>query len=131
MTSKINFANTKLYKQYKNTVDGNENISRKQASLKMYRNMQLAHKSKRSDESYHYKYGCLHFIVAHNEIVWMQNGCKPHKGWKRDNKMYLKLNKELGIESDETRFNLFIRELKGNLKYNMNKLKWKLKLMWE
>lgn len=131
MTSKINFANTKLYREYKNTVDGNENISRKQASLKMYRNMQLAHKSERSDGSYYYKYGCLHFIVDDSMIVWIQNGCKPHKGWKLDSKMYLKLNKELEIESDETRFSLIIRELKGNLKYNMNKLKWKLKLMWE
>lgn len=126
---KINFANLQLYKQYKNTVSGNENISRKQATLKMYRNMQLAYKSKRSDGSCHYKYGCLHFIIAHNKIVWIQNGCKPHKGWKLNSKMYLKLNKDLGIESDETRFSLFIRNLKSNLKYNVRKLKWKLKLM--
>lgn len=131
IVQKINFASLQLYKQYKNTVEGNEDVSRKQATLKMYRNMQLAHKSERSNGSCHYKYGCLHFIVVKNKIVWMQNGCKPQKGWKLDRKLYLTLNKELGIESDETRFSLFIRDFKSNLRYNVRKLKWKLKLMWE
>ncbi|WP_144509890.1 hypothetical protein [Bacillus sp. FJAT-22090] len=117
-----------IYRLYTATVNGNENTTHRQTILKMKRNIQLAHQSERPDGSIHYKYGSLHFIVANGRVVWMQNNCKPEKGWKRDDHLYLKLNKELGIEEDVTLFDLKVRNIKCNLKYNLNKLKWKIRL---
>lgn len=117
-----------IYQQYKTTVEGNEETTVQQAGLKMTRNMQLAHESKRPDGSSHYRYGCLHFIVANDTVVWMQNNCKPQKNWKRNNKLYLKLNKELGIKENVTMIDLVVRDIKASMKYRMNKLKWKIKL---
>lgn len=125
-----NFLSGKMYKQYKETVKGNENTSHEQAKLKMWRNMLLASASRRDRASSHFKYGCLHFIVANGKVVWMQNECKPERGWRRNNKKYLELNRELGIESDETMLKLHMRELKGWAKYNKNRLKWKLKSLF-
>lgn len=121
----------KTYQEYKETVKGNETTSRKQAELKMTRNMQLAHKSKRAQEGEHYKYGCLHFIVAKGKVVWIQNNNKPEKGWKKDIKRYLELNKELGIESDETYIGLWLEMKIAKIKYLKNKMKWKLKLAFK
>ncbi|MEK4025443.1 hypothetical protein [Sporosarcina sp. FSL W7-1283] len=122
------FLTNKTFNIYKTTVEGNESISRKQAELKMKRNMQLAHSSTRVNGGVHYKFGCLHFIVVKDRVVWMQNNLTPEKNWKKNNREYLRLNKELGIESNETLFSLNVKEIKCNLKYNINKLKWKIKL---
>lgn len=117
-----------MYKQYKEIVIGNEDTSHKQANLKMRRNAQLAATSVRPDGSIHYKYGCLHFIVANNKVVWMSNNMKPEDGWKRDNRLYLKLSKELGIEEDVTMLDLVVRDVRCNMKYKLTKMRWKLKL---
>lgn len=128
MLYKQGFLPKSIYKIYKETVKGSENISYDQASRKMYRNMLLAHKSERPDGSCHYKYGCLHFIVANGRVVWIRNNSSPQEDWKRDNKEYIKLNRELGIEDNYTLLGLTLRDVKCQLKYNATKLKWKIKL---
>lgn len=117
-----------VYQQYKTLVNGNAETTLDEARLKFTRNAQLAAKSERKDGGIHYKYGSLHFIVANGVVLWMQNGRKPEKNWKRDDRLYLKLNKELGIEDDATLFDLKVRDIKCNLKYNLTKLKWKIRL---
>ena len=126
-----------IYQQYKNTVKDNEDITQQQAELKMTRNAQLALATIREKESRrnskkkvstHYQYGCLHFIVADGRVVWMRNNSKAPKGWKRDNKLYLKLNSDLGINENVTMFDLIKRDIQGQMKYRMNKVKWAVKL---
>jgi len=128
MLYKQGFLPKNVYKIYRETVKGNEDTSYDQASRKMYRNMLLAYKSERPDGSHHYKYGCLHFNVANNKVVWMRNNNTPQKGWKRNNREYIRLNKELGINDEQTLLGLLLREVKCQLKYNATKLKWKIKL---
>lgn len=117
-----------IYHQYTATVNGNENTSHHQAVLKFKRSIQLAHQNERPDGSIHYKYGSLHFIVANGIVVWMRNNCKPEPGWKRDDHLYVKLSEELGIEDALTLCGLKSRSIKCNLKYNLTKLKWKIRL---
>lgn len=117
-----------IYTQYRKNVQESENDSLEQVRRKMTRNMQLAHRTVRENGSIYYKYGCLHFIVAKGMVVWLQNNSKPEKGWKRDDKKYLELTKELGIESDATLLSLKVKRVKCDMKYRINKLKWKVKL---
>lgn len=131
----LKFANG-IYNQYCKTVKGNEETSLHQARLKMTRNMQLAIASPRYNtrgvvQTTHYKYGSLHFMVNRKgSIVWMQNNSSQAKGWKRDNKLYLKLNKELGIEENTTHLDLVVRDAYHNIKHAFNKARftWKKKL---
>lgn len=128
MKNRLRFSR-KAYDKYMRTVKDNDGISKEQAELKMTRNMMLAVANERSKTSTHYKYGGLHFIVSNNQIVWIQNHCAVEKGWKRNNRLYIKLNKELGIEDDTTLLQLykkdltirFNRKFKG-VKMKMNKL---------
>lgn len=114
----------KMYEKYCETVKDNEGISKKQAELKMTRNAILAFSSERHNKSTHYKYGGLHFIVANGNIVWMRNYCTPQEGWKRNNWLYIKLNKVLGIEDDTTLFQLYKKDLTYKYKqYKRNKAK--------
>ncbi|MGZ9868170.1 hypothetical protein ACU3L3_07085 [Priestia endophytica] len=88
----------KTLKYYRNEIRGNENISRKEASLKMTRNMLLAQKV--NSEGYYgqlYKYGALWFIVKDSRIVWMRNRSSRPFGWKKDKEKYRQLNEELNI----------------------------------
>lgn len=98
----------RMYAQYVGTVRGNEKTTRKQAHRKMTRNAALAISSPHFNDKgkvigTHYRYGCLHFIVANNGgVVWLRNHSVAPKGWKRDNVRYIELNKELGIQDDIT-----------------------------
>ena len=126
-----------IYAQYKSTVQNNESTTLEQAQLKMTRNAQLALVSPRPNtrgvvHSTHYKYGSLHFIVnKKDKIVWMRNYSGNPKGWKRDNKLYLKLNKDLGIEENTTHLDLIKRDIyyavKRKYRNTLNIVKWKLK----
>lgn len=125
-----------MYAQYKSTVKNVENITLEQAQLKMTRNAQLAivnprFNAKGKVHSTHYQYGSLQFITTNDgSIVWMKNYCGFPKDWKRDNTLYLKLNKELGIEDDSTMLDMVKRDayyyVKRKYKKTVNTIKWKL-----
>lgn len=123
----------RIYNEYVTTVQNNEDTSLEQAQLKMTRNAQLAIVSPRRNTrgvitSTHYRYGSLQFIVnKKDKIVWMQNYTGHPKGWKRDNKRYLELNKELGIEEDVTMFDLIKRDVYYAMKRKYRKALWLVK----
>lgn len=119
----------KVYKQYKSTVRGNEDISFEQAELKFLRNMSLSVLSSRPKGKGTYcQYGDLHFIVSEKDVVvWMKNRCPSPKGWKRNNKRYLELNKVLGIEDDITMLGLIARDASIKIRKKYGGIKWKLK----
>lgn len=121
-----------IYRQYCKSVKGNEETTLHQARLKMTRNAQLAVSSVRANNAgTHYRYGKLQFIVNHEgTIVWMKNHCKTPVGWKRDNQLYLKLNRELGIKEKVTSLDLVKRDAYYSIKKAFNKARftWKKKL---
>lgn len=92
-----------VYKTYRETVKGNQNIAQRQAQRKLTRNIILAFKvSKSNDENlkHRYFYGNLHILVVGNKIVWIKNVKQNGKWFYKDQKKYDELNVLLGIEDD-------------------------------
>lgn len=109
----------KMYDQYMATVKDNKGITKEQAELKMTRNAILGVTQVRAKKDSTYNmYGGLHFIVANGNIVWMKNHCGTPKGWTRNNRLYIKLNKELGINDDITLLELYKKDLTYKYKHN-------------
>lgn len=128
MTIKLLKFKGDTFHYYKTSIQGNENITYKEACAKMTRNQLLAYKEDSTGRSAQlYKYGCLWFLVDNKDrIVWIQNNRRPAEGWKRDKKEYLRLSKELGIEDGTTMTDLVVKDIKAKvkgIKIKVNKIK--------
>lgn len=117
-----------ILEQYRRNVRGNEAITMESLQIKLYRNMQLAATSKsHTGRGTFYMYGRLHFLVdGANTVQWMGNRMPIPEGWKRDDELYLKLNKELGIDSDITATGLMVRDVYLSVPRDGNGIKWKI-----
>jgi len=117
----------KTFDEYRSTVRGNENITLEEALKKLQRNIELAECRPRENGNY-YAYGKLHFIVSEkNVVVWLKNNCTAPKEWKKDNKKYLKISKELDISDRETHLTLMARNSFFTIRRKYGKIKWKMK----
>lgn len=91
-----------VYDHYINNTRNNEGTTFEQFKNKIARNIILADKPKPTDTKYvvRFDYGAMHIFVnlQSNEVVRLTNRNKQPVGWKKDVRLYDKLNKEFGIE---------------------------------
>jgi hypothetical protein len=90
------------YQQYRLTVKGNETISFDQAMLKLNRNVLLAVERKSIKNTLKckrvYIYGCMRIITRFGTIIDIENHINdPIPNWKKDEKKYDQISKQLGI----------------------------------
>lgn len=117
-----------IYEQYRATVRGSEDISLDETRRKFTRNkyLSLTKLSHQKNRTY-YMYGRFHFIVdKNNTVVWMNNKRESPVGWERDNKLFMKLNKQLGIRSEITELGLVVRDKYLNQVEDVNGIRWKI-----
>jgi hypothetical protein len=94
-----------LFQYYRVCTFGNENITKDQAARKLTRNYMLGmpvaprNQTERDKGNQMVFYGNLHIVVRHGKIVHLSNHKrgKYYGGWKKDEKRYIELTKELGI----------------------------------
>lgn len=89
----------RIHKEFQRTVNDSKNIELDVLRRKLTRNSYLSHiNQKHEGEGIYYMYGNLHFIVnEEGAVIWLKNRQPSPIGWERNDRLYLKLSKRLGI----------------------------------
>ena len=91
-----------VYEDYKNKTMNNESVTFEQFKCKLARNIILADKPRPTDTKYivRFEYGAMHiFVNLHsNEVIKITNRNKQPQGWRKNVRLYNKLNQEFEIE---------------------------------
>lgn len=97
--------NKKLIDKYRDVVKGNKEKPDDQVVKRLTRNVIMANEVNHSNKFKRwigvkvYHYGNLHITLIGNRVIEIVNhpGGHHYKGWRKDEKLYNKLNEKLGI----------------------------------
>lgn len=118
----------RIHKQFQRTVNDSKNIELDLLRKKLTRNSFLSHINQNHEgEGVYYMYGNLHFIVnEEGAVIWLKNRQPSPVGWERNDRLYLKLSKRLGIKTDIAEVELKTQDVFLHDPRNSNRTDWEV-----